>query len=439
VVNQVCDLALEIGAERQTRVIDARTVRAAARRLNLGARGWDWQWKMPAAAAAAFTLVAGAAMASWGPAFGSPVSAESVGMGVRRPQSALVPSGPSRPATVGTLALFDGINVQVGSFKSAERAASIAAQMRALALPAFTGATGEWHQVVVGPYVTADEAAQAQRGLLAHGFTNTRISTDDASPSNPSRPPSGDRALLLSAGGRTSLVLQFAEEPKKVATRQVDGSTIEIDAGPLVSPHDAQRLMAAAGMPAVVEVGLENVASGRAPLLRARIALQGAIRSDVRVVGRRVYVDFVPTSEGRLPATSRGAGKPAPTTASYVSGRTTTSYVGAGLSRPDPRTHSYDDVIAPTVARLRELEPFLLSATTSPTPQVLTAIGGLLRELEGSLHAVDVPEAKASAHASLLSALAQARRSVAEDFGADRASEARQAIAAMRAAGTKES
>jgi hypothetical protein len=420
VVNQVCDLALEIGAERQTRVIDARIVRAAARRLNLGARGWDWQWKMPAAAAAAFTLVAGAAMASWGPAFGSPVSAESAGMGVRRPPSALVPFQRSRPATVGTLAVFDGINVQVGSFKSAERAASIAAQMRALALPAFTRTTGEWHQVVVGPYVTADEAAQAQRGLLAHGFTKTRISTDGASPSDPSRRPSGDRALLLSASGRTSLVLQLAEEPKKVATRQVDGSTIEIDAGPLVSPYDAQRLMAAAGMPAVAEVGLENVASGRAPLLRARIALQGAIRSDVRVVGRRVYVDFVPTSEGRLPATSRGAGKPAP-------------------MQPERRADSYEDAIAPTVARLRELEPFLLSATTSPTPQVLTAIGGLLRELEGSLHAVDVPEAKASAHASLLSALAQARRSVAEDFGADRASEARQAIAAIRAAGTKES
>ena len=433
VINQICDLALELGGERQTRVIDARTVRAAARRLNLHARGWEWQWKTPAAAAAVFTLVAGGAMASWGPAFGSPVAAESsrassglsyVGAGFSRPEAAFVVTGVSRPIT-GNLATSNSINVQVGSFKSAERAAATAAQVHALALPAFTRLTGEWHQVVVGPYVTEDEAATAQRGLVAHGFNGTRILTEGTPPSGTPRPAADDRVLLLTTGVRTSVVLQLADEPKKVATRQVDSSTLEIDAGPVVSPHDAQRLTAATASP-VAEVGLENVTSARASLLRARIALRGATRSDVRVVGRRVYVDLVPASEGRL--------KPAPT---YDA--PTTSYVGGGFSRPEPRAQSYDDAIAPTVARLRELEPFLLSATSAPTPQVLTAIGGLLRELEASLHAVDVPEAKASAHASLLSAVVQARRSVDQDFSADRAKEARQAIAAMQAAGTKES
>ena len=85
------------------------------------------------------------------------------------------------------------------------------------------------------------------------------------------------------------MVLQLAEEPKKVVTQVVDGSTLEIDFGPVVAQHPAERLNAPAGVAVIAHVALENVASGREDVsVRVRVGLQGASRNDVRVVGRRV-------------------------------------------------------------------------------------------------------------------------------------------------------
>ena len=172
VVNQVCDLALEIGQEHQTRVVDARIVRAAARRLHMERDSRQWPWRMTAAATAVFTLVGarshgvdepfaagagrGRAHAATGHAARGPASAADR-LSLRRSPA---------DAACGTLASASSITVTVGSFKSADRAAAVAAQIQGLALPAFTRVRdGQWHQVVVGPYLTTEEATAAQRGL----------------------------------------------------------------------------------------------------------------------------------------------------------------------------------------------------------------------------------------------------------------------------------
>jgi hypothetical protein len=159
-------------------------------------------------------------------------------------------------------------------------------------------------------------------------------------------------------------------------------------------------------------------------------------------------VYFTPADVGRL--------KPAPTSAEL-----TPALVGTGFSRPGaavpPATGdgpadaaqqvpevevmgtatSYDDEIAPVMARLAELEPFLLSATRTPAPDVLGAVSQTLTGVQESLRGIEAPAAAASAHALLLSALDRARQSVAADFSGDRAAQARQAIALWNLAAQK--
>jgi hypothetical protein len=222
-----------------------------------------------------------------------------------------------------------------------------------------------------------------------------------------------------------SLVLQLAEEPKKVVTRQVDGSTLEIDLGPVVSEHRAERLNTSAGVPVIARVDLHNVTpDGREPLMRARIALRGDSRNDVRVVGRRVYVDFhvVP------------AGAEAP--ALRLDRKET---VARGLQPPrqsepapavdDARAGDYEAAIRPVVAQLSEAERFLLSAAATPTPEVLAALERMLADLHASLRGIDAPLSAKESHVLLLAAVGQARRAVERDFSGDRVMQARQAIA----------
>ena len=237
VVNLVCDLALEIGQQRQMRVIDARTVRAAARRLNVKGTARQWRWQTPAAAAAAFTLIAGGAMMAWAPAqlptSSSQLPKQTVSTaGFETVSAAAVglQGHDASGAVVGVLPVVDGITVTVGSFRSAERAAAVTTQVQGLALPAFTRVRdGEWHQVVVGPYVTEAEAAAAQRGLAAHGFTGSTVA-GESSPKLLTRRdalPADTRALLLVSADRLSLrasVARGAEKSRGECRGRVDAA-----------------------------------------------------------------------------------------------------------------------------------------------------------------------------------------------------------------------
>jgi general secretion pathway protein A len=183
-VNLLCDRALEIDCERRMRTIDARSVNMAARRLNVrmamipGIRG------PRGAAALTATLVllaAGPIVWTWD---------------TRRPAlppqsppatTALVPvSGNSARAVSGSVAMgelpvVDGFNITVASFSKEPQAAAVAAQLEAAGLPAFTRRLqrAQWHQVIVGPYVSEPEATTVQQRLTAYGYSNTHLSVDD--------------------------------------------------------------------------------------------------------------------------------------------------------------------------------------------------------------------------------------------------------------------
>jgi len=119
---------------------------------------------------------------------------------------------------------------------------------------------------------------------------------------------------LLAVPDRVSLVFELSGEPQNVATRRVSAAVLELDAGPVVMPARATSFMAPPGVRFVMGVSIQS-GDGASGHLKARITLLERARSEVRVVGRRVYVDFsaesLPTTSVDSPSVAIAPTKPA--------------------------------------------------------------------------------------------------------------------------------
>jgi len=84
--------------------------------------------------------------------------------------------------TTGTLALADGLTIQIAAFRQLDRATSVTQQLRGAGLPAFRRIEpgGLRHLVLVGPYVTEGEIQAAQQTLSDQGFRQTKVVREDA-------------------------------------------------------------------------------------------------------------------------------------------------------------------------------------------------------------------------------------------------------------------
>jgi cell division septation protein DedD len=172
-VNLLADRALEVGCERQARTIDAKIVREGARRLNLQPAGIPRVQLQIAAAAAVVLLLAGGV--GWKAIAQRSQQPAAAAVGV-----ATVPAPPPTPE-IRTLDVRDSVTVTIATLRSEQRATAVAAQLVEAGFPAFTRRhpDGVSHQVIVGPYVSPEEAAAAQRALEAQGVTGTNVRLDN--------------------------------------------------------------------------------------------------------------------------------------------------------------------------------------------------------------------------------------------------------------------
>lgn len=277
---------------------------------------------------------------------------------------------------------------------------------------------------------------------------------------------------LLNARDRVSLVFELTGEPQNVATRRVSGAVLELDAGPVVMPARATSFMAPAGTRFVMGVSIQG-GEATAGRLKARITLLERARTAVRVVGRRVYVDFSldtppatqgaepgaafvpppPKAPARLAEAEREGGTSAQ--ARLTAGSPSRLRDGVAWRAPQetaravapaaptpaapvpPSTSGRDAyrlAIQPAIDRFDELKPFLLSAAASPSEPVLKAVGSTLVGIQGLLLSVDVPAESRRAHDVLSSAVAAAVTAVSPTFGGDRAAQAKQALGLLEQA-----
>jgi hypothetical protein len=238
--------------------------------------------------------------------------------------------------------------------------------------------------------------------------------------------PSVMRVLVAPSAGQMSLVVEMTEEARRVSTQQTSATVLMLEAGPIASPLKRQILKAPSGLSLLEEVAVdEGTTNENEHVLRLRVTMRRTVPSSVRVVGRRIYLDFMvpdaPMPVGSVAAATtglrseRGDAKPSLLAAKAVNDR---------------------QVVNGAVAKFEEIQPFLVSATTSatPNPVVLSAVADAITSVQQSLHGVQPPAATAPPFHMLVSAVTLAAEAVNADFHGDRGSKAKQALAVFAAA-----
>jgi cell division protein FtsN len=344
------------------------------------------------------------------------------------------------PPALATGASF---SLTVGSSRSAQDAAAMARRLAAAGRPSYLRTQVATHHVMVGPFVSLDEAEGEQRRLAGAGVSGTRIFVDDSlrkASNAPAAIAAGNPAMVLvGAGKQVSLALEFEHEPKQVTTKRGADGTVVVEMGPMASAIETQEWSAPAGVSLLRQVKVEEIVGApEARHARATLLMPRSTMAHARVEGRRVYIDFMvaprkprrPTPDAiRSPARQPLAEPVAASQAAAMAGAPVTPAVET------PRAASVDS-LRPLLTRVERMVPFLQSATRTSSPDVLRALASNVDELDAALRQVPATPEIADAHGALSAAMASARRAVDAGFGGDHVAEAHQAGLLVEAAKT---
>jgi cell division septation protein DedD len=347
----------------------------------------------------------------------------------------------SKPAAIPTLVTGASFSVTIASVDSADGANVAASRVRSLGLPAFTRRSpGKYqvYQAMVGPFASLDEAEKAQRNLGSLGYRAARIFVDESLRTTPrGEQPIVDMTtanpglLLLGAPDRLSLVFEMQSEPRQVNSSRPDGTTLQIDAGPMTTPAQPQQWSAPDGVHLLHTVSIEaSSAQGGLNYLRARVALPEFAKANVRTEGRRVYVDLTWPREDedaraprRMTVIQEGDRSAAP-----AQSESTNAAAKPGASAALGEEERYREAIEPIHRRIQEVRPFYLSAAQSGSADVYGAVDQTFAAIEASINSVKVPLSEAGQHQLLLTATRAARQGLDPAFAGDRLAHAQKTL-----------
>jgi len=241
--------------------------------------------------------------------------------------------------------------------------------------------------------------------------------------------PSVMRVAVVPSAGQLSLVVELSDEARSVSTQQVTPTLLMVEAGPIALPLKRQLLNAPSGLALLQKVSVdEGTTAGNEHVLRLGVTMKRPAPSTVRVVGRRVYIDFLVADTPAAAAPPRAARDPIPLQqrqSRLASNRNAAPAPAAGRQE-----------LSGATSRLEEIQPFLLSATSAPVPNpaVLNAVADAISSVQQSLRAAQPPAKQGPSFQLLVSAASLAAEAVSADFHGDRASKAKQSIAILAAA-----
>ena len=241
--------------------------------------------------------------------------------------------------------------------------------------------------------------------------------------------PSVMRVAVVPSAGQMSLVVELSDEARSVSTQQVTPTLLMVEAGPIALPLKRQMLSAPSGLALLQRVSVdEGTTAGKEHVLRLGVTMKRPAPSTVRVVGRRVYIDFMVADAPGAVAPPRAAADPIPL--QQRQSRPTPNRNAA----PAPAAERQD--LSGATSRLEEIQPFLLSATSAPVPNpaVLNAVADAISSVQQSLRGVQPPARQGPSFQLLVSAASLAAEAVSAEFHGDRASKAKQSMAILAAA-----
>lgn len=197
-IDQLCDRAFQVAFERRSRRIGQNAMTEAAHRLNMEvpapARPAPSFKLKPVPIAVSAATIAVVLMGVWvvrSLSVGQPKSPAKPAAAGRVP----APSPPQQTATpvpvptapnpgtapagalpgVGQLPATDSFVIIAASFRGQQLATEMAKELVNLSLPAFVRSDPPWYVVVVGPYLTVEEARSATARISSRDFPDARI------------------------------------------------------------------------------------------------------------------------------------------------------------------------------------------------------------------------------------------------------------------------
>lgn len=242
--------------------------------------------------------------------------------------------------------------------------------------------------------------------------------------------PSLMRVVVVPSAGQLSLVVEMSDEARSVSTQQASPTELLLEAGPVAVPVTRQILNAPSGLSLLQQVAVDEGTSGaNEHLLRLRVTMKRPAPSTVRVVGRRIYIDFMAAEASAAPVR-------VPPRVAAAAGPQRQAAVPPPANRLQQDAAAYRQAVTGAASRFEQIQPFLVSATTpaSPSPAVLSAVSEAITGVQQSLHAVQAPPGSAPPLQLLVSAVSLAAEAVSADFRGDRASKAKQSLAVFAAA-----
>jgi hypothetical protein len=342
---------------------------------------------------------------------------------------------PDNAPVVATGASF---SVDLASFLTDAPAQTAADRLAAAGWPSFTWRLeGGRRHVLVGPYVSIEEAETAQAQLSRLGNAGARLHVDDrlrvtpAALSTTRRTPQYPAVVLMAAPGRLSFVFELADDPRSVSGQRVGATAFVVTAGPLSTPVEPQTWKAPGDVSLVTRLSLSQRGQDQTTL-QAVITLPETADASVRLQGRRVYVDVARRVDEVTPVdaapieTPRRPRSSAPTEPAAPR--------PAGPPRGDESMEAYRTATQSLVARFEEIQPFLRQTVASASPDVLGALSGTCADLEQALALVVVPASARATHGLLVSAVQLARTATNPTYPGDRTAQLRESAAQFIAA-----
>src|SRR5262245_8732471 len=241
--------------------------------------------------------------------------------------------------------------------------------------------------------------------------------------------PSVMRVAVVPSAGQMSLVIELSDEARSVSTEQVTPTVLLVEAGPIALPLKRQILNAPSGLALLQKVSVdEGTTAGKEHVLRLGVTMKRPAPSTVRVVGRRVYIDFVIADASAVVVPPRAAGDSSPL-------RQRQSRLAVNRNAA-PAPAAGQQALSGATSRLEEIQPFLLSATSAPVPNptVLNAVADAISSVQQLLRGMQPPAKQGPSFQLLVSAASLAAEAVSADFHGDRASKAKQSMAVLAAA-----
>ena len=321
----------------------------------------------------------------------------------------------SRMAAIETGASF---SVSAGSFASAGKAATFAAALDASGLPILVRMRPEdgRHQVLVGPFISTDEAERAQRRLATWGLGEARFVVDDTMRARPQEAAifgfgesDADNVVMLAAPRMVSIVFEMHGVPKEVEVRRTGKTLLDVEIGRTAATSAYKPLSLPDGVSLVRDFFVRRDDDGA---MSAHLVVPEGIEHRLRLEGRRIYLDLAFTT---APWNIRRA-------VAAAKSETPSRVV---VARPSP---DYQEQVNAVAERFTQIAPFLLSAAEAPEPDVLAALAHSIDDVRESLTKIVTPPEFETTRQAMLDALTRASAALAPGFESDRAAAVRDAV-----------